>query len=233
MNSFFKLMVICSVLLLTLTIAINEKSTYARDDDDDDDDGKERDNNDGDNDERDNDFEDQDHIQVCCTWGPELADGTLTYSIEGDVDDDTEDAVTEATTEWNTKLGGIKFIKTNSDGADIEISFRDDGKRIAGKTVNYFDGYGLIRKSVITISEEYYNVDFTPAQIEQVAKHELGHVLGLGHANFNGNLMTEKVNTGSGTISPCEIEAVKTANAWKLKGDGNSIHSPDEKYVRC
>jgi hypothetical protein len=223
-------MVTCSMLLLTLTIVINQDSIYAKNHDDDEDD---EDDERGSDDERDSDFEDQDYIQVCCTWGPELADGILTYTIEGDVDDNTVDAVTQATEEWNAKLGGIKFIKTNSDGADIEINFRNDGKKIAGKTVNYFDVYGLIRKSIITISEEYYNVDFTKAQIEQVSKHELGHTLGLGHANFNGNLMTEKVNTGSGTISSCEIEAVKTANVWKLKGDGNSIHSPREKYVRC
>ncbi|MDQ4073624.1 MAG: matrixin family metalloprotease [Thermoproteota archaeon] len=223
-------MVTCSMLLLTLTIVINQDSIYAKNhDDEDEEDEDER----GSDDERDSDFEDQDYIQVCCTWGPELADGILTYTIEGDVDDNTVDAVTEATEEWNAKLGGIKFIKTNSDDADIEINFKNDGKKIAGKTVNYFDGYGHIRKSIITISEEYYNVDFTTAQIEQVSKHELGHTLGLGHANFNGNLMTEKVNTGSGTISSCEIEAVKTANAWKLKEDGNSIRSPQEKYVRC
>ncbi|MBA3749482.1 MAG: matrixin family metalloprotease [Nitrosopumilus sp.] len=104
---------------------------------------------------------------------------------------------------------------------------------VAGKTVNYFDNYGFIRKSIITISEEAYNYEFSPAQIEQVTKHEIGHTLGLGHANFNGNLMTERVDTGSGMISSCEIEAVETANSWKLKENGQIIHYPKEEYVNC
>ncbi len=180
----------------------------------------------------DEDFMDKNLIQICCSWGIELSDGVLTYSIE-DGDDKTKDSVKEAANSWNEAINGIEFEETDDDNGDITISFRNDGKKIAGKTVNYFDNYGFIRKSVITISEESYNHEFSPAQIEQVTKHELGHTLGLGHANFNGNLMTERVDTGSGIISPCEIEAVTTANSWKLKEDGNSVHSPEEVSVQC
>ena len=31
------------------------------------------------------------------------------------------------------------------------------------------------------------------------------HALGLGHANFDGNLMAEKVNDGTENISECEL----------------------------
>ena len=37
--------------------------------------------------------------------------------------------------------------------------------------------------------------------MEQIVKHEIGHVLGLGHANFDGNLMAAQVNRGIGTVS--------------------------------
>ncbi len=184
--------------------------------------------------EGDDDFMDKNIIKVCCSWGIELADGVLTYSIE-DGDNKIEDSVKEAANSWNEAINGIEFKETDDDDdeGDITISFRGDGKKIAGKTVNYFDNYGFIRKSLITISEESYSHEFSPAQIEQVTKHELGHTLGLGHANFNGNLMTERVDTGSGTITSCEIEAVKTANSWKLKDYGYAMHAPEEENVQC
>ncbi len=72
--------------------------------------------------------------------------------------------------------------------------------------------------------------NLAPIQIEQIAKHELGHVLGLRHANFNGNLMTNQVNIGSAIISPCVIEAVNTANAWKINDDG-SFHIRTNKKI--
>ena len=33
--------------------------------------------------------------------------------------------------------------------------------------------------------------------IQRIVEHEMGHALGLGHANFDGNLMAEKVNDGT------------------------------------
>ena len=177
-------------------------------------------------------MDDKEVILICCTWGYELADGLLTYSIDTDNDDDDlKDAVRNAVDSWNDGLTGITLVETD-DNEDIKISFKNDGKRIAGKTVNYFDQFGFIRQSHITVSEESYDRDFSSSQIEQIALHELGHVLGLDHANFRGNLMTERVDIGSPTISPCEIEAVQIANAWKVNG-GDTMYLPRENYMEC
>jgi hypothetical protein len=204
------------IMILFITISINH-SSFVRGDDDDDDD---------------NDFSDKDVIQICCAWGYELADGTLTYSIEADDDnEDLKGAVRNAIDSWNEALTGITFIETD-DNEDIKISFKNDGKRIAGKTVNYFDQFGFLRQSHITVSEVSFDRDFCPSQIEQLTLHELGLVVGLDHANFRGNLMTERVDIGSPTISSCELEAVKIANAWRVNG-GDTMYLPREKYVEC
>ena len=204
------------IMILFITISINHSSLVRGDDDNDDE----------------NDFSDKDVIQICCAWGYELADGLLTYSIEADDDnEDLKGAVRNAIDSWNEALTGITFIETD-DNEDIKISFKNDGKRIAGKTVNYFDQFGFLRRSHITVSEQSYDRDFSPSQIEQITLHELGHVLGLDHANFRGNLMTERVDIGSPTISSCELEAVKIANAWRVKG-GDTMYLPREKYVEC
>lgn len=104
---------------------------------------------------------------------------------------------------------------------------------MAGKTVNSVDSNGFIRKSYIVLSKESFNHKFSNSQTEQITKHELGHVLGLEHANFKGNLMSYRVDIGSGTIAPCLIEAVNAANAWKVKEGGLTIHNPTEKFVTC
>ena len=216
MNSSTRLLLLSfMIVVLFTTISINHSSFVKGDDDDD------------------NDFSDKDVIQICCAWGYELADGLLTYSIETDdnEDDDLKDAVRNAVDSWNEGLTGITLIESD-DNEDIKISFKNDGKRIAGKTVNYFDQFGFIRQSHITVSEESYDRDFSPSQIEQITLHELGHVLGLDHANFGGNLMTERVDIGSPSISSCEIEAVHIANAWRVNG-GDSMYLPRENYMEC
>ena len=217
MNSSTRLLLLSfMIIVLFTTISINHLSFVRGDDDDDD-----------------NDFSDKDVIQICCAWGYELADGLLTYSIETDdnEDDDLKDAVRNAVDSWNEGLTGITLIESD-DNEDIKISFKNDGKRIAGKTVNYFDQFGFIRQSHITVSEESYDRDFSSSQIEQITLHELGHVLGLDHANFRGNLMTERVDIGSPTISSCEIEAVHIANAWRVNG-GDTMYLPTENYLEC
>jgi hypothetical protein len=49
---------------------------------------------------------------------------------------------------------------------------------------------------------------FDEGIVEHIVKHEMSHALGLGHADFDGNLIAEKVNDGPENISKCEIKAV-------------------------
>ena len=195
--------------------------------------GDDHDDDDDDDDDDENDFSDKDIIEICCTWGYELADGVLTYAIDSDDnDDDITDSVRSAVATWNSELTGIRLVETDDNNEDIKISFENDGKKIAGKTVNYFDRFGFIRQSEVIVSEESYDRDFSSSHIEQITLHELGHVLGLDHANFRGNLMAERVDLGSTSISSCEIQAVNIANAWIIDG-GNNMYLPEEQYIEC
>ena len=187
------LLIISSLILLTFVLIYDENTVFAKKNSDDNDKDDDDDSSDNDDDSK---FVDNNAIQICCTWGQELADGVLTYSFE-DKDKKVEASIIKAADSWNEVLNGVQLKKTKGDG-EVLISFRNDGKKVAGETVNYFDGDGFIRKSHITISKESYDNEFSPPQIEQIVKHELGHVLGMGHANFNGNLMSTRVDTGSG-----------------------------------
>ena len=182
----------------------------------------------------DDDFEEENSIQICCAWGEKLADGSLTYKISGS-DSDIVQAVRTAIEDWDYKIIGLELDEINKKKkeADIEVSFEKDGEEIAGQTVNNFNGFGLIDNAEMTISKNAFGRDFDTKTIEQLAKHEMGHALGLGHANFGGNLMTELVNDGTGTIDECEIKSVYEANQWKLKDGSDSAYAPSKYDVEC
>lgn len=182
----------------------------------------------------DDDFEEENSIQICCAWSEKLADGSLTYKIRGS-DSDILQAVRTAIEDWDYNIIGLELDEINKKKkeADIEVTFENDGEEIAGQTVNNFNGFGFIDHVEMTISKSAFGRDFDTKTIEQIAKHEMGHALGLGHANFQGNLMTALVNDGSGTIDDCEIKSVNEANQWKLKDGSNSPYVPSKYDVEC
>jgi Matrixin len=188
------------------------------------------------------DFEDQNLIQVCCAWGGELRNGILTYKIDGeDISDEEKAAVRDAIEEWDTKIDRLE-LEEAPDNSDITVEFADgnDDKEeeedIAGMTMTkFYDGF--IEKAKITINKKVQGYEFDTKTIGQVAKHEMGHALGLGHANFDNNLMAEKVNHGTGSVSECEIKAVIEANYWKLSQDEENVNLtpeyPPENSIVC
>jgi hypothetical protein len=182
----------------------------------------------------DDDFEEENSIQICCAWGEKLADGSLTYKISGS-DSDIVQAVRTAIEDWDYKIIGLELDEINKKKkeADIEVTFEKDGEEIAGQTVNNFNGFGFIDNAEMTISKNAFGRDFDTKTVEQIAKHEMGHALGLGHANFAGNLMTELVNDGTGTIDDCEIKSVYEANQWRLIDGSDSPYAPSKYNVEC
>jgi hypothetical protein len=189
------------------------------------------------------DFEDQNLIQVCCAWGGELQDGILTYKIdEEDISDEEKVVIRDAIEEWDTKIDRLE-LEEAPDNSDITVEFADgnhDNKEeeedIAGMTMTTFND-GFIEKAKITINKKVQGYEFDATTIGQVAKHEMGHALGLGHANFDNNLMAERVNHGTGFVSECEIKAVIEANYWKLSQDEENVNLtpqyPPENSIVC
>ena len=179
------------------------------------------------------DFEDQNSIQICCAWGDEIEDGTLTYIID-EADSQLREAVYNSIEEWDAEIERLTFEEvSNRRSADVEIYFRDDGGHKAGETRNYFDGHGFLTKSRVIVSEAAFGFGFNIHQLEQITKHEIGHVLGLGHSTFDGSLMTRKVDSDTGSVSDCEINAVYKAQHWKLEEDSNFPDYPEQEYVEC
>jgi hypothetical protein len=175
----------------------------------------------------------EESIAICCTWGEQIGDGRLVYSIAG-TDLKIRNAVITAIEEWDSKLEPLDIEEAKGDNsADIYIGFKGDGKSLVGEKMKHgslpggmiklkLDRNGFIQNVHITIAEGLFGQKFSTKEIKFVAEHEIGHALGLGHSNFRSSIMSSKVSSQEvGIISACEINSVLFANAWKVR-DGNS-----------
>jgi hypothetical protein len=173
-------------------------------------------------------------IELCCTWGDSLDDGVLTFSINNG-GSDLAKIVKLAIKDWEKALDGVvkfKYVKDESE-ADIEIKFKKGKGSKVGKTVTYFDHYGFINFVEISISKKSYGVTLNTHTLEHITKHEIGHALGLGHANFKDTLMSPNVDEIITKISACELDSVKYANHWKFIDNDDSPHPLDDDRYKC
>ena len=205
----------------------------------------------------------QQFVQVCCAWGDKLADGVLTYKIKGADNTAAQQAVNNAIEEWNTKINGIRLVEiSDSNSADIQINLNSKAPKLqtsvnnnnhghikaAGKDIRLLapglseinrDNNGFITQVIVkiaTAASGKTSSSFNPSEIEAIAKHEIGHALGLGHANFITDLMSPILtgNTKS-TVSQCDVNGVIQANSWKmLYSDNTNVPSaPPVNHIDC
>jgi predicted Zn-dependent protease len=202
------------------------------------------------------DIEQLNRLQICCSWSAKLSDGVLKYSIDT-MEEESRDAIANAIEEWNSKLDGLQLTEEKGDpaAADIRIVLGElaDGQtgnryyefrnRIdkdltlvpsAGWTQFTFSKEGFIEGTKIIISKDVIRQDFDKKIIEQIAKHELGHALGLGHANFEESLMADLIIEGrTPTISECEINGIYTANSWKFVDSKQNPEHIQRPFISC
>jgi predicted Zn-dependent protease len=198
------------------------------------------DDNDGDNngENADEDFKSQNTIKICCTWGHNLLDGILTYYTDTESSTKQQrDEVHNAVQEWDRNIDTLKFEESfNKKDGDILIEFQEyegNGRRALGQSINKFDKSSFIDKVQIIVYRGTAEYKFDEGIIQRIVEHEMGHALGLGHANFDGNLMAEKVNDGTENVSECEVKAVLKANYWKLIADGSEPVMSEKNGIVC
>jgi len=171
-------------------------------------------------------------IGVCCAWNGSLADGDLTYKISG-ASGDVLTTIRNAVEEWEKSVLGLTLTEVSGDTKpNIDIKFKLGGGLVAGQALRKFDTTGFIRSCDLNASGKAFGQDAL-ATLGQVIKHEMGHCLGIDHANFDGDLMSTTVSGGISTISACDVAAVKEANHWKLVDGVTTPHQPHVDHVHC
>jgi hypothetical protein len=186
-------------------------------------------------------------IQICCSWGNEIADGVLTYRIDDGANPQVIQAVHQAVDEWNSKIPNIKLQEVSDSNADIDISTNSKAPKVshaismggpklsAGKNIKLiapgesqisFDSRGFITHVDIIISTKALGNSISSFGLQSIAKHEIGHAYGIGHTNLIGDLMSPILTPSTNTnISQCDISAIEDANS--------SPHSPSLQFLRC
>ena len=88
-----------------------------------------------------------------------------------------------------------------------------------------------MRRSAVSISGKVFGSPNGPATLTEITRHEVGHCLGLGHANFD-DLMDPYVG-GANQISTRGVEGVLKAQHWALKENASSPYQSSLGSVNC
>jgi hypothetical protein len=167
-------------------------------------------------------------VAICCAWGNRLGDGVLTYSVSGS-DPTALSILRGAVQAWDEALPDVTFTevtpggKKRSSKPDIAMVYgpgtadggeTHDASGASGLTTTYMNSKRMILR--VEIGVDGGPSPINAGAVEQIAKHEVGHALGLGHANFDGDLMSPLVQPTPAPIPVCDINAVREANSWKM-----------------
>jgi hypothetical protein len=103
------------------------------------------------------------------------------------------------------------------DWTEFSLSNTTDEIGLSQFTTNY--DRTLITKCVINLATHtHHGTSLNEADMQNVALHELGHSLGLGHGNYTGDLMYAFYTTGSPAeaVSTLDAYGVAALFAWTL-----------------
>lgn len=139
--------------------------------------------------------------------------------------------VSEAFDSWNKQLTTLRFVESylHDQKAEIVVTFGDidngnanqlvknaEAGQTAGQSVNNLNQSGYITNAKIILSDKIFNKESDSNTLFNVVLHEIGHVLGLGHANFE-DLMNPLVTSDKDEISLCDVNGVFKTNELALK----------------
>jgi Matrixin len=185
-------------------------------------------------------------IALIAPWGTAAYDGskiTVTYTLGASpgVPATARTAVGNAISSWNSCFGGgsgcggitpkTRFMFTATSGSPLlTITIKKGGGVVAGSTKLSFDSSGLIDGARLQISAASFGSPNTTQTVYEIALHELGHVVGLGHSTDPNDLMYPVLN-GVTSFGSCEVNGFNALYSSWL--GSSSPKSPAQSSVSC
>jgi hypothetical protein len=172
-------------------------------------------------------------IDLLAPWGNAAYNGsgiTVTYTLGASpgVPGSARTAVQNALNSWNSCFGGgsgcggispkHKFAFSATSGPPLlAITIKKGGGIVAGSTkLSYSSGF--IAGARLQISAASFGSPNTIQTITEIAKHELGHVVGLGHSDDPNDLMYPVLN-GVTSFGSCEVNGFNALySSWLGSG---------------
>jgi len=151
----------------------------------------------------------------------------LTVSINvasGNIDPSAIDLAKSAIKDWQDRIragAGISNVPYNSapfgiryvsSSADIAITLIERAESVLGTTTAYYRLGKIVRADVVIATKSARGLALDKADIQNVAAHEFGHALGLGHSTVYGDVMYGSYDfiSTSRVIHPstCDIDRI-------------------------
>ena len=123
---------------------------------------------------------------------------TVTVMIQDEeyISEHAIEDIAEALDDWNDALleiedGPVLTMVSGEKRADIVIVIESKGGEILGqtRTRSIRQRGSVLRSTVIRLNGDVFGQEFSGAGIRNVARHEFGHALGLGHSDDPSDLM--------------------------------------------
>lgn len=176
----------------------------------------------------------------------------LTVSItlaNSNIDESTIDLVKSAIKDWQDRIRaeagvsnvpydvapfGIKYVGSS---ANIRITLTEKAGTALGTTTAYYRLGKIVRAEVVIATKTAMGLPLDKADIQNVAAHEFGHALGLGHSTAYGDVMYESYDfiANSRLIHPSTCDIDKILSVYLR--DGSGFRPPnaysDSSILKC
>jgi hypothetical protein len=171
-------------------------------------------------------------------------DATITVFVRatGNLPDDALPAVQDAIATWNAAIAHnfgpvVQFADitataspAEANHADVVLHLKPSGGNRVGVAMFFCAAPDCPEiTNRVQVDAGAWNLRFDYELVYSIALHELGHVLLLGHADNEADVMYPFV--GAMTLSVCDLEAFAAAWEWVLEGE--APHPPSVDAVTC